>query len=507
MIPVTTAKVRIERGEPDALGWRPLVRVPGEPHPESAPEGEVLACLWHLSDLHLCDAESPARIAYLDRFADPDSPLAEEVGEVGTYRPQEILTAHVAVTMVETVNRIARGPQTQRYIDAVLVTGDVTDNCQENELDWYRTVISGGPLTPASGGESSTWSGVSDVATWDEHYWHPDGPPPSHEPDRPMRIFGFPAAPGLIEAARQPLTSPGLDYEVLTVYGNHDGLLQGTVPADDALRRLATGSFEITGLAEGPRAPVIARAVAAIGPAAYPDETEAPQRPITPDPRRRLLPPGAFATATGQPGTYWAKDVAGIRVVSLDTVNPHGGWQGSIDEQQLDWLRRELVARPGRPVVVTSHHPSPTMTNDYAPDGSRRVLGDEVVALLLDHPDVVLWVAGHVHFNAAIHHGPDDAGFWEITTSSLIDWPQQGRIIEIVRAGDDIAVISTVVDHHAPIEWSGDIGDHRQLASLSRLLAANDYQRRDPSVLNELRAGAPEVRNVIWWTRRAAATA
>jgi hypothetical protein len=144
------------------------------------------------------------------------------------------------------------------------------------------------------------------------------------------------------------------------------------------------------------------------------------------------------------------------------------------------------------------------MTNDYAPDGSRRVLGDEVVALLLDHPDVVLWVAGHVHFNAAIHHGPDEAGFWEITTSSLIDWPQQGRVIEIVRVGNDIAAISTVVDHHAPIEWTGGVEDQHQLASLSRLLSANDYQRRDPSLLNELRAGAPEVRNVTWWSRRPA---
>jgi len=139
MIPVTTAKASIVRTEADERGWRGLTRAPGEPHGADVPEGEVLACLWHLSDLHLCDAESPARLEYLDRLADPDSPLADEIGEVGTYRPQEILTVQVAVQMVHTVNRISRGPVTGSHVDAVLITGDVTDNCQQNELAWYRT--------------------------------------------------------------------------------------------------------------------------------------------------------------------------------------------------------------------------------------------------------------------------------------------------------------------------------------------------------------------------------
>ena len=32
---------------------------------------------------------------------------------------------------------------------------------------------------------------------------------------------------------------------------------------------------------------------------------------------------------------YWIHDLANIRLISIDTVNPHGGWQGSIDEKQL----------------------------------------------------------------------------------------------------------------------------------------------------------------------------
>lgn len=502
MTPVTTLRSRIEKGPADALGWRNLERVPGEPHIEPAPDGEVLGCLWHLSDLHLCDAESPARIEYLDRYADPDSPYAAVIGEVGTYRPQEILTAQVAVAMVETVNRITRGPVTRADIDAVLITGDVTDNCQQNELGWYRTLIDGGRIEPGSGGEASTWCGVSDPTTWDEHYWHPDGPPPGIDEDRPTRLFGYPHVPGLIEAARRPLTSPGLDYDVLSVHGNHDALLQGTVVPDPVLRALAVGDSAPTGLPAGFDPRGIAPAVAADGPAAYPDPTDAPSRPITADPRRDFVHPGDFARAAGRERNYWTHDVGKLRLICLDTVNPHGGWQGSLGEQQFAWLRSELEASTGRFVVITSHHPSPTMTNGYSPDGEKRFLGGEVVALLAEYPQVLIWVAGHVHFNAAIEHETPAGGFWEITTASLIDWPQQGRILEFIRVGSDVAIVSTVVDHDSPVAWDGTSFKVRDMAGISRLLAANDYQRRDPSPLNELRAGSPEVRNTIWWVRR-----
>ena len=40
--------------------------------------------MWHLSDLHLCDSESTARLEYLDRYSDPDSPYRETLGDIGT---------------------------------------------------------------------------------------------------------------------------------------------------------------------------------------------------------------------------------------------------------------------------------------------------------------------------------------------------------------------------------------------------------------------------------------
>lgn len=499
----------INRSQPGTGGWRDLHRGAGETHPHPIPVGEPLAALWHLSDLHICDAESPGRQEYLDRFSDPDSPYRQALGDVGTYRPQEILTVHVAVSMVTRVNRVTAGPVTARAIDAVIITGDVTDNAQRNELDWYQAVLEGGVIAPRSGNDStSSWVG-STGAEWDDRYWHPDGPPPGVDPDLPTRVFGYPTIPGLVEVARRSVVSPGVRVPWFTVHGNHDALLQGTVPVDDELRALVRGGERITGLPAQVSPMATAEAIPGTGPARYLHAATSPRVGIPADARRDFLRPGEFARDllphTGPPGRgYYVADIGALRMIALDTVNPHGGWQGSIDPEQMDWLRERLEESADRYIVISSHHPSPTMTNDWAPPGApQRVLGTAVVELLLDHPQVIAWIAGHVHHHAAGFHARGDRRFLELTTSSLIDWPQQGRVLEFVRSvvdGDPVvAIVSTVYDHAAPAQWSmQDLDDVRNLAAISRVLAANDYQLRDQSLRGMQLEASRGARNAVW---------
>jgi hypothetical protein len=47
---------------------------------------EALATFIHLSDLHVCDSQSPARLEFLDRYADPDFETRKSIDYVGTYR-------------------------------------------------------------------------------------------------------------------------------------------------------------------------------------------------------------------------------------------------------------------------------------------------------------------------------------------------------------------------------------------------------------------------------------
>jgi hypothetical protein len=207
---------------------------------------------------------------------------------------------------------------------------------------------------------------------------------------------------------------------------------------------------------------------------------------------------------------YYAFDAGELRCVVIDTVNPHGGWQGSLDETQFGWLDRELTSCAVRPVVLFSHHPLETLVNDTRPPGAdRRILAEELRHLLLSHPCVIAWVNGHTHVHAVTPITEPDAsgGFWQVTTASHIDWPQQARIIEFLRTETGLALGCTVLDSAAPARYAGT-GSPDDLAALARELAANDWQVRDLITADGgAGAGTAADRNVILpvdWPRRPA---
>jgi metallophosphoesterase (TIGR03767 family) len=224
-------------------------------------------------------------------------------------------------------------------------------------------------------------------------------------------------------------------------------------------------------------------------------------RPVTPDPDRRLLQRAEVVeehfTTTGTPvghgftetnradGTaYYTFDRGLLRFIVLDTVNPNGESNGSLDETQFVWLQEQLAAAAGRLVVVASHHSANTMTNALVGTGGDpepRVLGDEVVAELLAHRNVIAWVNGHTHSNNVwAHQREDGGGFWEINTASHIDWPQQSRLIEVADNRDGtLSIFATMVDHAGPASYDGRLAGPIALAALARELAGNDWQERD----------------------------
>ena len=478
-----TTRERLVLNRPNDLGWADLTAVTEQA--ADSVDGELLARIMHVSDAHVCDAESPARMEYLDRLSDPDSILRRRLGVIGTYRPQEILTVQVLAAMVEAINGYPDP------LDAVIVTGDLIDNAQRNERDWFTRVLDGGSVEAWSGDSGvSQWVGSIDGYPWDERYWHPDGPKGAMGDDLPTRRFGYPRIPGLVAAARAAVLSPGLAAPWFAVPGNHDALLQGTVAADIDLRELAVGDRRVVGLPRGASPLLTLEGVAPIGPARYIHDDRSPEVPATPDGRRRLL------TADELQGP-WVRDMGRVRFVAMDTVNPAGGWQGSIGDAQFRWLQATLDESADRYVVVLSHHPSWTLINSYT-DSEPRHLAAEVVDLLRSSPQVIAWLAGHVHAHTSLWHGDGDRGFWEITTSSLIDWPQQARAVEFLRVDGRIALRSTLVDHAGRRSWSADaIGERHGLAAVSRVLAANDYRHRDG--VRQLREGTDQDRNSVWW--------
>jgi hypothetical protein len=158
--------------------------------------------------------------------------------------------------------------------------------------------------------------------------------------------------------------------------------------------------------------------------------------------------------------------------------------------------------------VLFSHHPLETLVNDQRPPGAdRRILAEELRDLLLSHPCVVAWVNGHTHEHLVTPVIDEAApgGFWQVTTASHIDWPQQARIIELMRTQSGLALCCTVIDSAARASYSGS-AEPDDLAALGRELAANDWQVRELiTAEGGAGAGAAADRNVILpitWPRR-----
>jgi metallophosphoesterase (TIGR03767 family) len=196
--------------------------------------------------------------------------------------------------------------------------------------------------------------------------------------------------------------------------------------------------------------------------------------------------------------TWWKADPAPyVRLLGLDTCNTTAGADGGVPEEQFEWVKAELDAAQVEGVLclILSHHNSLTLENDAQPvlGGRRIVHAEEFIAALLERPSCVAWINGHTHINTInAHSRPDGAGgFWEITTASAIDFPQQQQLVEIVDNRDGtISLFVTALDHASDPTWTDGDFSTVGLASLSREFAANDWIQNPP-----MRMGSPLDRN------------
>ena len=465
--------------------------------------------LAHLSDVHLIDAQTPARM-------EPMVGLAKSTFS-DAFRPQETLGTHVLAAMIQAVREAAISPVTGAPLSAAVNTGDSADMMNDLETSWYMTLLDGGSVTPNSG----TPGEYDGVQVWrDASYaYHPEDPSGD-----PYGEYGFPRLPGLLTATvSQEVTSPGLPVPWYAVYGNHDAMFMGTFAVHSQLRSWAVGdrkaatwdalsTTSLAGLAAQPSA--LQRLANTV-------RTNLGMLPgmhaIAADPRRRMLErtefmqahldspafPGPVGhgftpnnVATGR--TYWKADAAPyVRLLGLDTCNKTAGADGGVPEDQFEWVKAELdaAAVEGVLCLILSHHNSLTLENDAQPvfGGQRIVHAEEFIAALLERPSCIAWINGHTHVNTINAHRKSEGtgGFWEITSASAIDYPQQQQLIEVVDNRDGtISLFVTVLDHASDPTWTEGDFSTLGLASLSREFAANDWIQNPP-----MRWGSPLDRN------------
>jgi len=530
-------------GAPNALGYRHIVSGAGEPSlvrneliadavPSPGTRTPLLAFV-QLTDMHVIDAQSPARVEFLDRLNDnPSSTLPF----ASAYRPWEMLSTQIAEAMARRVRQFAGGaPVTGRSLDFTISTGDNSDNTQYNEVRWHIDLLDGGHTIVPDSGNLTKWEGVGDAKDPDVSYYHPGGRPLFTKLDNYRAKHGYPGVSNLHTLCRKPFKSTGVGTDWYSVFGNHDGLVQGTVPSLGVLDAVAVGSLKVTGLPTGIDLQALLAGLAAGNSAALATLlTAGPAKIVTRDPKRRLLTKKQLVSehfiTTGSPvghgytqqnvsgnTAYYTFDRGPFHCISLDTVDPYGYSEGSIDSAQLAWLTAELNANSSRHLdangawvngtgidklmMIFSHHTVASMSNSIGVD---RHLGTEVEALLLQYPNVVAWVNGHTHHNAVIPHAravtaAAGGGFWEINTAAHIDWPSQSRIVEVVDNGDaTLSIFGTIIDDVAGTSWTpltiaaGPVG----LAALAREFAVNDPQRDAETATRDGKRGTLADRNV-----------
>jgi 3',5'-cyclic AMP phosphodiesterase CpdA len=412
--------------------------------------GATLATFAQLSDLHIRDAQSPGRVAFLDR-------LGPRLGSA--FRWHETLTAQTVAATVDAVN--AADP------DAVLVTGDLVDSAQRNELLWALTLLRGGTVRTDSGRRG--YQGVQAASIPDPLYYRPAVDAPRH--------------PDLLARAVQPVRSAGLRAPWYPVLGNHDILVAGEIAPTAATRAAATGDRLLV-----TPAPELLQQLRGAQPTRAQIDTllhaglQGDAIRVAPDPDRTQLD-AADVVARLRPGTGahdhldYAVDVADhLRVIVLDLVRRDAGSGGLVTAATLATLQRELASAGDRYILVAVHQPLDQTAG-----------GGAIFDLLDADPRVVAVLAGHTHRNAIAPRRSAAGGYWLITTASIIDWPQQWRALRLVQtAGGGVALETWMVDH------TGRPNDEGSLAGIARDLAFLDPQGGRPAHA----AGPPTARNV-----------
>ena len=441
-------------------------------HVSNSP-GERLLSLVHVTDTHVMDAASPARAEWVElEAADPAfRPLLH------MHRPYDTLTAWALHAHIETIRHNPYPVGSDTPFDLVVCTGDNIDNAQRNELDTYLALIAGGTTQLGAVGSVQDPAVITDVSTWP--FWSP------HESvHNTWREMGFPVVPDFVERVGQPIRSQGTGVPWTSVPGNHDLMRQGTALTNAALESIAVGdtkslqrprAFHST----DPRASFLDEPESFSCGAGFAITALADRRVID---RREWLAAHVERGALGYSGEHVQSgecdtiiDLEHIRLVLFDTNHPEGDFEGSVGRRQLAWLHDRLTevdATPGRLAILVSHHGADTLINtrgintrgiNTRGDDSDRLLADDLNAVVHRHPCVVAWLVGHRHINRIEPRPGPSGGYWEITTSSTIDWPSQTRSIEVLRHSDgSVELACALMDHR---------DDPDGLASLHRDLA------------------------------------
>jgi 3',5'-cyclic AMP phosphodiesterase CpdA len=283
--------------------------------------------------------------------------------------------------------------------------GDNADSAQSNEVDWALRILTGADAVECDSGND----------------------------DDPI--------PGPGNDGKDPFRPEGLRMPWKWVTGNHDVLVQGTLPTDDQNQETVLGNLAVGGTRRYDH-----------------DAGGAVDRGdfVVPDPRRALLTGPALMAKIAASGdghgigpaslaggrAFYSFDVDGtpLRFLVLDTTHANGGADGVITKRDLDAVYKPLFDQAkaaGKWVVLASHHATSSLTDGSGFGGiaeADALTPQQWIDWVAAYGNVVFSMVGHTHRHrvAAIKPTAGTAkGWWEIMTSAIADWPHEFRTVEI----------------------------------------------------------------------------
>ena len=194
-----------------------------------------------------------------------------------------------------------------------------------------------------------------------------------------------------------------------------------------------------------------------------------------------------------------------LRMVVLDNIqDPQDGshdihGHGYLSATRLKWLRSQLSLAKKRQelVIIAAHVPLAV-----APIGSEMewwqssrdphaklhnaISLADLISEIQTNGQVLCWLAGHRHVNAvkAFHApigAPAEQGFWQIETSSLHDFPQQFRTLQVYLNSDyTISIVTLNVDPAVQKGTPAESG--RRMAIAAQQIIQNDMRPNAPNV-------------------------
>jgi len=470
--------------------------MPDDFDPEAVTSRSTLLNFFAMTDIHITDKESPAQLIYLQQLHYPVL-LPHPYDALGhtpwawmtsVYSPVMLYTTQVLDAAVQTVNALHQ----ENPIDFGISLGDATNSTQYNELRWYIDVLDGKDITPSSGDHAG-----EDTIDY-----------------------------------QKPYKAAGLDKEIpwYQTLGNHDHFFIGSFPVDAFLRQayISDTIFSAGDVLYNPlNIHELSYYMGVIdGSTPYGDIVGAGHEvsfnnppKIVADPDRRSLLRTEwisefFNTSSNPDGhgfnlvdpemdegfacySFVPKSAIPIKVIVLDNTQLetdgdtgiHG--HGFLDETRYTWLKNELAAgdAAGQLMIIAAHIPigvQPYGTNlEWWVHPQNAVTLPDLIAELQSHPNVLMWIAGHRHYNtvkAFVSSDPahPENGFWQVETSSLRDWPQQFRMFEIHLNSDyTVSIVTTNVD--PAVKEGTPAATSRKLGIAVQQIIKNTYSPNFPA--------------------------